>query len=132
MLFGSFISTIFQITVPGSSSSSGGYGHGGTIDRQTDNELGLSFILVPLVILLIAVPLLALMNVQVTGKRSFGEGRGSELDDKFGSFEELQREVDNLLAKYISALDSDDCVDRIVCELGVKASAIPSKEMFFR
>ena len=62
--------------------------------------------------------------------RSFG--RASHLDEKFGSFEELQEAIDHQLSKYMSALDSDRCMDRIVCELGVKASNIPHKSLFFR
>ena len=63
--------------------------------------------------------------------RSFGS-RSSALDEKFGSFEELQEAIDLQLSKYMSALDSERCMDRIVCELGVKASNIPHKNLFFR
>lgn len=41
-------------------------------------------------------------------------------------------EVDSLLSKYTMALESDECMDRIICELGVKASGLPSKDLFFR
>jgi hypothetical protein len=44
---------------------------------------------------------------------------------------QLQGEVDQLLSKYTMALESEECMDRIICELGVKASALPSKELFF-
>lgn len=88
----------------------------------------LIFILVPLVLLLIAVPVVSLLVGNNSG-RSFG--RASSLDEKFGSFEELQEAIDHQLSKYMSALDSDRCMDRIVCELGVKASAIPHKNLFF-
>ena len=57
---------------------------------------------------------------------------GRSLDEKFGSFSELQNEIDLLLGKYVTALDSDNCMERIICELGVKASGVPSKELFFR
>jgi hypothetical protein len=89
----------------------------------------LLFILVPLLLLLVAVPVIALLSNTSTG-RSFS-GRNSDLDEKFGSFAELQTAIDYQLAKYMTALDSEDCMDRIVCELGVKASNIPHKNMFY-
>ena len=91
----------------------------------------LLFILVPLILLLIAVPFIALVSNNNNG-RSFNGGRASDLDDKFGSFDELQTAIDKQLERYMSALGADDCIERIVCELGVKASRIPSKELFFR
>jgi hypothetical protein len=91
----------------------------------------LIYILVPLLLLLLAVPLLALTGVNTSSGRSF-DARNSALDEKFGSFAELQEEVDRQLTKYMAALDSENCMDRIVCELGVKASNVPSKELFFR
>ena len=90
----------------------------------------LLFILVPLLLLLVAVPVIALLSNTSTG-RAFS-GRNSDLDEKFGSFAELQTAIDYQLAKYMTALDSEDCMDRIVCELGVKASNIPHKNMFYR
>jgi len=89
----------------------------------------LLFILVPLLLLLVAVPVIALLSNTSTG-RAFS-GRNSDLDEKFGSFAELQTAIDYQLAKYMTALDSEDCMDRIVCELGVKASNIPHKNMFY-
>ncbi|CAB4058677.1 unnamed protein product [Lepeophtheirus salmonis] len=88
----------------------------------------LLFLIVPLVLLLAAIPLIGLLGIN-TG-RSF-TARNSELDEKFGSFAELQDEVDNLLRKYIDALDSEQCMDRVVCELGTRAQNIPSKQLFF-
>jgi len=92
----------------------------------------LIYLVVPLVLLLLAVPLVTMFVNTSSSRnaRSFG-GRSSELDDKFGSFEELQEAIDRQLAKYMTALDSDHCMDRIVCELGVKASNIPHKNLFF-
>ena len=95
----------------------------------------LIYLVVPLVLLLLAVPLVTMFVNTSSSRnaRSFnGHGRSSELDDKFGSFEELQQAIDRQLAKYMTALDSDHCMDRIVCELGVKASNIPHKNLFFR
>merc|ERR1719203_953544 len=89
----------------------------------------LLFILVPLLLLSVAVPVIALLSNTSTG-RAFS-GRNSDLDEKFGSFAELQTAIDYQLAKYMTALDSEDCMDRIVCELGVKASNIPHKNMFY-
>jgi hypothetical protein len=91
----------------------------------------LLFILVPLLLLLVAVPVIALLSNNNNNGRSF-RGRGSDLDEKFGSFAELQTAIDYQLEKYMTALDSEDCMDRIVCELGVKASNIPHQNMFFR
>lgn len=95
-------------------------------------ESPLVFILVPLVLLLIGAALIPFLvsNTNTNTGRSFG--RASSLDDKFGSFDELQEAIDQQLTKYMTALDSEDCMDRIVCELGTKASAIPHKNLFFR
>lgn len=90
----------------------------------------LLFILVPLLLLLVAVPVIALLSNTNNNGRSFS-GRNSDLDEKFGSFAELQTAIDYQLAKYMTALDSENCMDRIVCELGVKASNIPHKNMFY-
>ncbi len=107
-------------------------GYGGSIqDSGSPDFSPLLFLLVPLLLLLFAIPFLALIGVNVNNGRSFGRSN-SEIDEKFGSFAELQAEIDLLLAKYVSALDSDQCMDRIVCELGVKARGIPSKGLFFR
>lgn len=92
------------------------------------------YILVPLVLLLIAGAVIALfVNTSTTSGRSFdgSTGRNSALDEKFGSFAELQDAIDNQLAKYMHALDSENCMDRIVCELGTKASNIPHKNLFY-
>jgi len=95
-------------------------------------ESPLLFILVPLLLLLLAAPLVALfINSSSTSGRSFGGARNSDLDEKFGSFAELQGAIDYQLAKYMTALDSENCMDRIVCELGVKASNIPHKNLFY-
>lgn len=79
----------------------------------------LLFLLVPLVLLLLAVPFLSLLGVNVTGSRNFQT-------DSFA------RTVDDLLAKYVEALDSDECMDRIFCELGVKAQNIHNIVPFLR
>ncbi len=125
-----------------SSASSGGYGG---LDEASDFTPFL-FMIIPLVAATVA--FLVLISIQGNNNnngiigRSFGDGiggitsaflgRSSELDEKFGSFSDLQAEIDLLLAKYVQALDSDQCMDRIVCELGVKASRIPSKGLLFR
>jgi len=94
-------------------------------------ESPLLFILVPLLLLLLAAPLVALFINSSSSGRSFGGARNSDLDEKFGSFAELQGAIDYQLAKYMTALDSENCMDRIVCELGVKASNIPHKNLFY-
>lgn len=112
--------------------------YGNTYVQSEDSNLSpLIYLLVPLVILIIAIPLLALLGVNVTGGtggggRQFLSGRSKDLDEKFGSFSDLQREIDVLLEKYVSALESYQCKDRIVCEMGVKAQGLSGKEMFFR
>ena len=57
------------------------------------------------------------------------------LEDAFRSFgaaSGLGAEVDLLLSKYAMALESEECMDRIICELGVNASGLQGKELFFR
>ena len=108
------------------SASSASSGSGGLLESP------LVFILVPLVLLLLAAPLVALFVNSGSTSRSFGSYRQSSLDEKFGSFAELQEAIDYQLAKYMTALDSENCMDRIVCELGTKASNIPHKNLFYR
>ena len=50
----------------------------------------------------------------------------------FGAASGLGAEVDLLLSKYALALQSEECMDRIICELGVNASGLQGKELFFR
>ena len=109
-----------------SNSASASSGSGGLLESP------LVFILVPLVLLLLAAPLVALFVNTGSTSRSFGSYRQSSMDEKFGSFAELQEAIDYQLAKYMTALDSENCMDRIVCELGVKASNIPHKNLFYR
>jgi len=98
-------------------------------------ESPLLFILVPLVLLLVGGAVLAFFvtgTTTTTGRSFYGStGRNSDLDEKFGSFAELQTAIDYQLTKYMTALDSENCMDRIVCELGVKASNIPHKNLFY-
>ncbi|TRY70308.1 hypothetical protein TCAL_15060 [Tigriopus californicus] len=102
------------------------------VQTEDSNLSPLIYLLVPLVILIVAIPFLALLGVNVTGSRQFLSGRSKDLDEKFGSFSDLQREIDVLLEKYVNALESYQCKDRIVCELGVRAQGLTGKEMFFR
>lgn len=93
------------------------------------------YILVPLVLLLVVgavVGLFVTSGTTTTGRSFDGStGRNSDLDEKFGSFAELQNAIDSQLSKYMHALDSENCMDRIVCELGTKASNIPHKNLFY-
>ena len=121
---------------PVHSNGHGGYGASDKVSSSSDSgsllESPLVFILVPLVLLLVAAPLVAMFaGSSVSTSRSF-DSRSSNLDEKFGSFAELQEAIDQQLMKYTAALDSDRCMDRIVCELGVRASNIPHKNLFFR
>lgn len=95
------------------------------------------YIGIPLVLLAIAAGVISVFFTQsttVSSGRSLKNRvyRNADLDEKFGSFAELQAEIDHQLSKYMAALDSDNCMDRIVCELGTKASTIPQKDLFFR
>jgi len=115
----------------GSSGSSNSFSVKDSSSDETDFG-PLIFLLVPLVLLLLAVPFLSLIGTNVNNNGRSFTGRSSDLDNKFGTFEEFQAEIDLLLAKYVSALNSEQCMDRIVCELGVKASGLPSKSLLFR
>lgn len=120
---------------PVHSNGQGGYASDKVSSNSESSDLlesPLIFILVPLVLLLIGAPLVAMFaGSSVSTSRSF-DSRSSNLDEKFGSFAELQEAIDTQLMKYTAALDSDRCMDRIVCELGVRASNIPHKNLFFR
>ena len=116
----------------GNHGSSGGYSGGSGLTSGIDKS-PIVFLLVPLVLLLLAVPALALLGANVNTGRGFDSlGRSSDLDEKFGSFADLQSEIDLLLGKYMVALESDQCMDRIVCEMGVKASGLPNKDLLFK
>lgn len=112
-------------------SSKGSHGHAPTTHVQSESDISpLLFLLVPLVLLLLAVPLIALIgaNVNNDDRRSFGGSAAS----KFGNIAELRAAVDSMLDKYVTALESQECMDRIVCELGTKASDLPYKPILFR
>ena len=64
----------------------------------------------------------------LTNSRPFIE----EAFRSFGAASGLGAEVDLLLSKYAAALESEECMDRIICELGVNASGLQGKELFFR
>lgn len=95
-------------------------------DTEEDDIDTLLLILVPIVILLGGISLLNAAGVITFNGRSFG--RQSPLDAAFGTFADLQAELDAMLEKYYDALDSESCMDRTVCELGTKASDISGKE----
>ena len=99
------------------------------MDEKDDaNDVSaLGYIVVPAVVFLLFIPAVMAVAKNGAGARSMSEGRSSDLDEKFGSFDELQGEVDRLLGKYVAALESEQCKERIVCELGVKASGLPSQ-----
>jgi hypothetical protein len=96
----------------------------------------LLFIIVPFLLLLIAVPIIS--SFSDTGSTGFGRSLMDNSIRSFGGLGGLSEmrlqagEVDSLLSKYTMALESDECMDRIICELGVKASGLPSKDLFFR
>jgi len=85
------------------------------------------YLLAPLLALMVAAPAVAMFGG--FGGRSFDGGRASEYDNKFGSFNELQTAIDSLIVKYMNALESEECMDRVVCELGSQASSLPHKNM---
>jgi len=55
--------------------------------------------------------------------------RENPLNDAFGSFDQLKSQVDSLLERYYHALESESCMDRVVCELGTKAKDLSGKNM---
>jgi len=53
----------------------------------------------------------------------------ADLDEKFGSFSELQSWVDSHLGRYAEALASEECMEMTACQLGVAAANLPRKEL---
>lgn len=97
------------------------------VDNSEEEDIDtLLLILVPVVILLGGLSLLNAAGVITFNGRSFG--RQSPLDSAFGSFSDLQSELDAMLLKYYDALESESCMDRTVCELGAKANNLSGKE----
>lgn len=95
----------------------------------------LLIILGGLVLLLVAIPIVAAFsnNGNAGIGRSLTDSRPFIADAfrSFGAASGLGAEVDLLLSKYALALESEECMDRIICELGVNASELQGKELFF-
>lgn len=105
-----------------------GGGHGGGLKGGGYSDFGpLAFILIPLVLLLLAVPLLGLF----VNNNNNGIGRSFEnsINNPVSS---LQAEVNVLLKRYMGALESQECMDRMMCQVGVRAQILPHKDMIFR
>lgn len=99
--------------------------------ERDDNELDpLVIILIPITIIIGFLAILSIINVVFVNGRSF-TGRQST-ESPFGSFTNLQGEVDNLLLKYYEVLESEECMDRVVCELGTKAKNLSGKDYLLR
>lgn len=106
---------------------------GGGGGGLTDSPLLL--LLIPLVLLLVGIPIVAAFSDGGSGGigRSLTDSRPFIEDAfrSFGSASGFGAEVDMLLSKYAMALQSEECMDRIICELGVNASGLQGKELFF-
>jgi len=109
------------------------------VDKSDDDELDpLVLVLLPITVIVGILAILSVFNISITngradgwfGGRSYsGTARENPLDGAFGSFEQLKVEVDKMLERYYHALESESCMDRVVCELGTKAKDLSMKEM---
>jgi len=96
------------------------------LDEKNDSdELDpLVLVLLPVTVLVGLLALLSIFNVSVTG-RSF-QGKSESV---YGSVDQLKAKVDNLLENYYLALESESCMDRVVCELGTQATNLSGKTL---
>jgi hypothetical protein len=103
------------------------------VEKSDDDELDpLVLVLLPITLLIGVLALISIFNVSVTG-RSFDSANGffsrQHQDEVFGSWDSFQGEVDRLLARYYEALESESCMDRVVCELGSQANGLSGKSL---
>ena len=106
----------------------GGGGGGGGLSSLFSSPL--LFLLVPLVLLLIAVPVITAFGSNNTGGIG-GRSSGITAAEKlFRSFVDKPGFLS--LERFSMALESEECMNRMICELGVRATHLPQKEMIFR
>lgn len=94
----------------------------------------LVLILLPILVIIGFLAILSILNVTFAGRSFSGrQATGpSPMENKFGTFEDLKNNVDGLLERYYSALESEDCMNRIVCELGTKAKNLSGKDWILK
>ena len=56
----------------------------------------------------------------------------TDLDEKFGSFADLQAWIDSHLGRYAEALTSDECMELTACQLGIAAANLPRKDLLLK
>lgn len=103
------------------------------VEKSDDDELDpLVLVLIPITMLIGVLALLSIFNVSVTG-RSFDSSNTffsrQHQDEVFGSWDSFQGEVDRMLERYYQALESESCMDRVVCELGSQANGLSGKSL---
>lgn len=98
------------------------------LDEKNDSdELDpLVLVLLPVTIIVGLLALLSIFNVSVTGRggRSF-----QSKSEVYGSVDQLKAKIDTLLENYYLALESESCMDRVVCELGTQATNLSGKTL---
>lgn len=97
-----------------------------------DDELDpLVLVLIPAALLAGFLALVSIFNVSFnrSAARSFDTNESWRQNEVFGSWDQLQDKVDNLLENYYAALESESCMDRVVCELGTQANNISGKTL---
>jgi len=97
------------------------------VEKADNDEIDpLVAVLLPITVLVGFLALLSIINTSInTGGRSFGR---QDSESTFGSFAQLQTEIDEKLNTYYQILESESCMDRVVCELGTKAKNLSGKD----
>jgi len=105
------------------------------VDEKADTEIDpLVAVLLPITVLVGLLALLSIINAaNNSGRsmwaRSFGASVGSSAFDRVGrTLTAMQEEVDTMLVNYYQVLESDSCMDRLVCELGTKAHSLSTHD----
>jgi len=97
---------------------------------QSDELDPLVLVLLPVALLVGFLALISIFNVSFNrSARSFDGSSSWRQNEVFGSWDQLQDKVDNLLQNYYAALESESCMDRVVCELGTQANNITGKTL---
>jgi hypothetical protein len=100
-------------------------------DQSSTEVDPLVAVLLPITILVGILAIISIINGLAGAGRSLyarSFGGPAPMESTFGTFQELQEEIDTMLVKYYQVLEDDSCMDRLLCELGTKAQNLSGKE----
>jgi len=99
------------------------------VEKSDEEELDpLVVILLPITVLVGFLALLSIVNTTFVAGRS-GDARSMQGETKIDS---IKGQIDVMLEQYYQVLESEQCMDRVVCELGTKASGLSGKDYLLK